>query len=71
MIAEDKFYEGGLGTNLRPKSKTTMKVSDQLESVLTQLERELLSIGWEIEMPEKKDKDKEMRSLLISLSLSW
>ena len=47
VMEEDKFDEEGLSTNLRPKSKSAMKGSDQLESFLTQLERELLSIGWD------------------------
>ena len=47
-----------------------MKVSEQLESFLTQVERELLSIGWETEMPEKKEKDQELRRLLKSLEES-
>ena len=42
-----KIDEEGFCTNLRPKSKST----DQLESFLTQLGRELLSMVWETEMP--------------------
>ena len=36
-MAEDKFEEEGLSTILRPKYKSEMKDSDQLESFLTQL----------------------------------
>ena len=45
VTEEEKFYEEGLSTNLRPKSESEMKGSWELESFLTQLERELLSIG--------------------------
>ena len=44
-----------------------MKSSDQLEIFLTQLGRELLSIGLYTEILEKKEKDQEMRRLLQSL----
>lgn len=54
MEEEEIYDEEGLNTKLRPKSKSAMKGSDQLESFLTQVERELLSIGWDTEMPEKK-----------------
>ena len=47
-----------------------MKGSDQLESFLTQVERELLSIGWDTEMPEKKEKDLELKRLLQTLERS-
>ena len=47
-----------------------MKSSDQLEIFLTQLERELLSIGLYTEILEKKEKDQEMRRLLQSLEES-
>ena len=50
-MEEDKFDEEGLSTNLRPKSKIAMKGSYQLEIFLTQVERELLSIVWDTEMP--------------------
>ena len=63
-MEEDKFDEEGLNTNLRPKSESAMQGSYQLESFLTQVERELLPIGWDTEMPEKKDKDQEIRRLL-------
>ena len=33
-----------------------MKGSEQLESFLTQVERELIYLGWDTEMPEKKEK---------------
>ena len=45
VMDEDKFDEEVLSTNLRTKSKGAMKSSEQLESFLTQLERELLSMG--------------------------
>ena len=45
VMDEDKFDEEVLSTNLRPKFKGAMKSSEQLESFITQLERELLSIG--------------------------
>ena len=44
-----------------------MKISEQLENFLTQVERELLSIGWDTEMPEKKEKDLELRRPLQTL----
>ena len=44
-MEEDKFDEEGLNTNLRPKYKSVMKGSDQLECFLTKVEGELLSIG--------------------------
>ena len=52
-----KIDKEGLNTKLRPKSKSAMKGSEQSKSFLTQVERELLSIGWDTEMTEKKDKD--------------
>ena len=51
MEEEEKFDEKGLNTKLRPKSKSSMKGSEKLESFLTQVERELLFIGWDTEMP--------------------
>ena len=50
VVEEDKFNKEGLSTNVGPKSKSAMKGSDQLESFLTQVERELISIGWDTEM---------------------
>ena len=50
-MEEDKFDEEGLSTNLRQKSKREMKGSDQLKNFLTQVERKLLSLGWDTEMP--------------------
>ena len=47
-----------------------MKGSEQLESFLTQVERELLSIGWDTEMTKKKEKDMELRRLLRTLEKS-
>ena len=44
-----------------------MKGSEQLKRFLTQVERELLSIGWDTEIPEKKEKDLELRRLLQTL----
>ena len=44
-----------------------MKGSEQLESFLTKVERELLSIGWDTEIPEKKEKDQELKRLLQTL----
>ena len=46
-----KIDEEGLSTNLWPKSKSAMNGSNQLEILLTQLERELLSIEWSTEIP--------------------
>ena len=43
-MEEDKFDEGVLITNLRPKSKSAMRSSDQLEIFLTQVKRKLLYI---------------------------
>ena len=37
VMEEDKFDEEGLNTTLRPKSKSAMKGSDQLEFFLTQV----------------------------------
>ena len=70
MEEEEKMDEGGLNTKLRPKSKSEMKSSDQLESFLKKVERELLTIWWDIEMPEKKEKYQELRRLLQSLEES-
>ena len=39
MEEEEKFDEEGLNTKLRPKYKSAMKGSEQLESFLTQVER--------------------------------
>ena len=66
-MEEDKFDEEGLNTTLRPKSKSVMKVSDQLECFLTQVEGELPYIVQDIEIPEKKYKYQEMRKLLQTL----
>ena len=67
MEKEEKIDEEGLNTNLRPKYKSAMKGSEQLEMFLTQAEIELLSIGWDTGMQEKKEKDQELRKLLQSL----
>ena len=53
-MEEDKFDEEDLSTNMRPKYNSAMKVSDQLEKFLTQVERKLLSVVWYTDMPEKK-----------------
>ena len=55
-MEEEKIDEEGLSTDLRLKSKSSMKGSYQLENFLTQLERELLSIGWDTEILENKEK---------------
>ena len=47
-----------------------MKGSEKLESFLTQVERELISIGQDTEMPEKKEKGLELRRLLQTLEES-
>ena len=47
-----------------------MKGSDKLESFLTQVKIELLSIVWDTEMPENKDKYQEISRLLQSLGES-
>ena len=39
VMEEDKCDKEGLSTNLRPKYKSAMKGSDQLESFITQAER--------------------------------
>ena len=70
MEEEEKSDEEGLNTKLRPKYKSAMKGSEQLQSFLTQIEREILSIGWDTEMPENKDKDLELRTLLQTLEKS-
>ena len=41
-----------------------------MKSFLTQVEIELLSMGWDIEIPEKKEKYQEMRRILQSLEES-
>ena len=69
-MEEDKLYEEGLSTNLISKWNSAIKSSYQLESFLTQVERELLSIGWDTEIPENKEKDQEMRRLLQILEES-
>ena len=61
------FYEEGLSTNSILKYKIAMKGSYQLEFFLNQVKRELLYIGWNTEILEKKEKDQEMRRLLQSL----
>ena len=70
MEEEEHFDKEGLNNKLRPKPKSAMKGSEQLESFLTQVERELLSIGWDTEIPEKKEKDLELRRLLQTLEES-
>ena len=70
MEEEEIYDEEGLNTKLRPKSKSAMKGSEQVESFLKQVERELLSIGWDTEMPEKKEKDLELKRLLQTLEKS-
>ena len=55
---------------MRPKSKSATKNSEQIEIILTQVETELLSIGWDTEIPEKKEKDLELRRLLQTLEKS-
>ena len=51
-VMEEKFLdEEGLSNYLRTKYNSEMKGLDQRESFLTQLERELLSIGWDTDMP--------------------
>ena len=54
VMEEDKFDEEDLSTNMRPKYNSAMKVSDQLEKFLTQVERKLLSVVWYTYMPENK-----------------
>ena len=70
MEEEETFDEKGINTKLKTKSKSAMKGSEQLESFLKQVERELLSIGWDTEMSENKEKDQELRRLLQSLEES-
>ena len=48
---EEEFDKEGLGTQLIPKSKGAFRGSEDLDNILTQLERELLSVGWDNEMP--------------------
>ena len=54
MEEEEKIDEEGLNTNLRPKYKSEMKGSEQLEMFLTQAEKELLSIGWTLKCQNRK-----------------
>ena len=61
---EERFDEEGLNTKLRPKYKSAMKGSEQLESFLTQVERELLYNGWDTGMPKNNKKVLELRRLL-------
>ena len=49
---QEDFDKGGLGTQLRPKSKGAHKGSYGLEKILGKLKRELLSVGWDNEMPK-------------------
>ena len=70
VMEKDNFDKKGISNNLRPKSKSAMKGSDKLESFLTQVKIELLYIGWDIEMPENKDKYQEISRLLQSLEES-
>ena len=69
-MEEDKFDEEDLSTNMRPKYNSAMKVSDQLEKFLTQVERKLLSIVWYTDTPEKKEKGQETKRLLQILEES-
>ena len=50
-MEEDKFDDEVLSTKLKPKYISEMKGSYQLESFLTQVERELLYIGWDTIIP--------------------
>ena len=70
VMGEDKFDEEGLSTKSRPRSKSEMQNSEQLQKYLTQLERELLSIELDTEIIENKDKDQEMRRQLQRLEES-
>ena len=47
VMEKDNFDKKGISNNLRPKSKSSMKGSDKLESFLTQVKIELLSIVWD------------------------
>ena len=52
MEEDENFDKEGLNNNLRPKSKSAMKGSEELENFLTQVERELISIVWDTEITE-------------------
>ena len=44
-----------------------MRGLDQLETFLTQLEIELISIGWDTKIEERKERYQKLRRLLQSL----
>ena len=48
------FYEEFLSAKQGPKYNSAMKVSDQLEKFLTQVDRKRLYIVWYTDMPENK-----------------
>ena len=49
-MEEDKFDEEVLSTKIRQKSKSAIKGSDKFKSFRTQVEREILFIGWDTDI---------------------
>ena len=56
MEEEEKYDEEGLNTKLRPQSKSAMKGSEQLESFLTQVEREIFLQDGTLKCQKRKKK---------------
>ena len=50
---EEEFDKEGLGNQLRSKYKGAFRGSEELENFLSQLQRELLSVGWDNEIPRR------------------
>ena len=67
---EEEFDKEGLGTQLRPKSKGAFRGSEELENLLSQLEREILSVGWDNEMPRRCKKNWDMNETIRILEES-
>ena len=49
-----------MGNPLRPRYKGAHKVPNELENFSIQLERELLSVGWDNEMLRRWKKNRDM-----------
>ena len=56
-----------MGTQLRPKSKSAHRGSDDLEILLSQLESEILSLIWDNEIPRRCKNNWEMGETLSIL----
>ena len=68
---EEEFVKEGLGTQLKPKSKGAFRGSEDLENFFTQLERELLSVGWDNEMPRRCNKNWDINETIRLLEESY